>query len=847
MGLKLNPLGLSYKGLRKALSKALGTLVLILLILLAIYQPILLRVSDVVQGPWSSLPLAKRPKGEWQLKGLKAEVQVCWDLYGVPHIYAESEEDLALSFGFIQAYDRLFQMDLARRLASGRLSELFGNVTYSTDVFYRVVGLRRAAEETWIYMKRRPELSKHVAILEAFSLGVNQFIEWAKSSRRAPVEYSFLGVSPEPWTPVDTLAIAKLIAWSLAGDLLDLELAKLVSVHGVQILLELEFLTRPLNTRILQEPLKTEPSRPNANYGLGQDVRRLNLDVPQAVLRWAEEARSFTKALIGEGFSNNWVISGRLTDTEYPILANDPHLALQAPPVWYEAHLNVKGMMNVRGVTFPGVPLIVIGRNDYVAWGFTNVGADVVDFYYYIWNGDKYYYRDRWIEVERVWEKVLVKIGDRLEERLIVINITVHGPLVERNGERYALKWTGHEVTLEFVSIYLMNLAKDVYDFIEAQRYFAVPAQNAVFADVYGNIAYSPAGRYPVRSPTPAIFVSDDALYNTGFLPFNGSASEGEWEYYIPWDELPRVVNPERGYVVTANNAPVGGWYKYYLGWRWADRFRYDRIVEMIGEALRLKGKIVVADVAKIQLDVKSLAALMVRDLLLEAYSRKPKLFQGELEEAIAMLKDWDGFMSINSSEAVLSYFLMLKVHEVVWKDWLEAAGLSLTFLPFEFTELVLKGAFDGEIRFLKLLKISPEEVMAKALSNALSEVKLRLGADKKAWRWGDVHVYVLKHPLGIVLPWLNYPIKPAPGDLFTVNVAPWLEVQSGPSVRFIADMRPEATGLIALPGGNSGHPLSPHYLDQLDMWVEGLYKELTMPLKLEELKVYEALITFKP
>ncbi len=325
-----------------------------------------------------------------------------------------------------------------------------------------------------------------------------------------------------------------------------------------------------------EKALELFPSSLNHSY----TILRFN----KSAMEWLEKFGA------REGFgSNNWVVSGRFTESGKPMLANDPHLLLTAPPVWYEMHVRLNDF-NVRGVAFPGIGLIVIGKNDFVAWGLTNVGADVIDFYYYVWDGDRYLYKGEWLEVERKVEKIRVKTARGIEEREVSVEKTVHGPLIERDGLKVAVAWTGLTNTSEALAIYRYNYARSIEDFIEGLKLFCVPGQNVVYADVYGNTMYYPAGKYPIR------IVNGKEV--AGNVIFNGSAGEGEWtgfkafgistwEGFIPFDEIPHVMNPD--YIATGNQEI--GYEKHYLGdsMYFADPYRGMRIYELLDELVTKK------------------------------------------------------------------------------------------------------------------------------------------------------------------------------------------------------------------------------------------------------------------
>jgi len=422
--------------------------------------------------------------GKKELDNPYGKVEVYYDEYGVPHFVASDEKALAFAVGYIQAKDRLFQMDLHRRIMKGELSEVFSEDFYESDVFYKKMDFLKAAEITWEGLK-----DTHIGeLLEAYSEGVNYYIE----TEKLPMEFQLAGYRPENWKPVDTLLIAKEIAWGLTGDFWDLKRALILEKLG-------------------EKALELYPSSLGHNY---TTFRPLGLN--KSFLDWV----SGFEAEKGFG-SNNWVVSGKFTESGKPMLANDPHLLLTAPPVWYEMHINLNGS-NVRGVTFPGIGMIIIGKNDFLAWGFTNVGADVIDFYYYVWDGDKYLYKGQWLEPEKEIKKIRVKTVGGFDEREVLVEKTVHGALIEKDGFRVAVAWTGFTNTTEALALYKYNYARNIEEFIEGLKLFCVPAQNVVYADVYGNTMYYPAGKYPIRIV--------DGKEVAGNVLFNGSAGEGEWK-----------------------------------------------------------------------------------------------------------------------------------------------------------------------------------------------------------------------------------------------------------------------------------------------------------------------------
>jgi len=691
---------------------------LLLLMFMAILLPgYLHRMLDPAHGPMRSVyrPPPPAPLEDYVLV-----------------IRAGSEEEAFYLLGKAHAYYRFFQMDLMRRLVEGRLSELLGEQALELDVYFRTRGLYLWAQRSWDYIKQR---YPHVArIVEAYTRGVNDYL-----AENPPIlEYLVLGKIPEPWSPVDSIAIGKLIAWNLSGGEDDLELLNAVGKLGMSTIRELGVFERPLNTPILSKRV----------YFADLNTRRLML-----------------------GLSNNWVVHGNFTETGKPILANDPHLSLTAPPIWILQHVETP-TYNVKGVAFPGVPFVVIGRSQHIAWGFTNTGVDVIDYYYYSWKDGKYYYNGSWMEPRlRVEEVKVCDLDNRCEVRRVEVLETVHGPLITWKGERYAMRWLGNNVTLEAVALYYMGKAKNLDEFKEALRFFTVPSQNTVYADVYGNIAYFAIGYLPIRSG--------------GYLPFNGSALEGEWKgfYWLP--EYFNAVNVP--YVVTANNKIAEA--NIYVAWRWADRYRHDRISELLADKIKEKGFVSVRDIMEIQLDVVDRSCTDVIRLLPD-------------DEFKRRLASWDCRMGVGSVEASLYATFLFNLQKAVWEKY----GISPRFFPLEITLMAFR--------------------IGLANSSAIEEAKGK--AVEKPW--GSIHVYAIEHPLGSVLPQLNYPRVPAPGDWFTVNVAPGYpnpegvyEVKAGPSLRFVADLSSDRAYFV-IPGGPDGDPLSPLYYAMYNLWTRGEY-----------------------
>ena len=754
-------------------------------------------VIDPWHGLFSQVMLASYPDLTIETRNVKYIVDVYWDSNGVPYIKAYNFMDLFYAIGYVQAHDRLWQMDFLRRMAIGNLSIVVGEKALEYDKFFRILNLRDIAIKTYEYLKSHKELKLYAEILEAYARGVNDYIDYVINNDLLPLEYKLLGIKPEHWRPWDTIAISKLFAWFLSGSFDDLNLYQLVSRYGVSALKELKLLQRPLTLPIINE---------SSTISMKPDFTPILESIP-----------SFPSIPL----SNSWVVSGKLSYSGKPILCNDPHLMLTAPPIWYEMFIECVGKCKIHGVAIPGVPFIIIGRNEHIAWGFTNSLVDVTDFYYYVWDGDRYFYNGSWVDAKVRREVIWVRDLFGVKKYSLRVLETIHGPVIERNGVRVAIRWTGFNVTLEVVALFELNMASNCFEALKAMRYFSSLPLNMVVADVFNNIAYKLVGTIPIRKKS--LF---EGIVNYGFLPFNGSRCEGDWIGNIPYDKLPEVINPREGFIVTANNMPVNvSTYSYYIGWNWHDRYRYKRIVDLI----RLKSndilKLTLDDMMEIQLDIYEPEAPILLDLTLRCL----RGHVGELNElerkALELLEKWDYEMKANAIQPTIYYYFMYNLHYGIWDDELRESGIGdRTFIKFEVTEYVLKTEVSKPGSMYKWINSSLDELVLKSFKEAILGIVKTLGPNINEWKWGNVHRYVVKHALGDLFSFLNLPEVPANGGTFTVNVAPWTKVTIGPGLRFIANLGSNKD-LIIIAGGNSGNPVSPTYDNQYDLWVKGMYR----------------------
>ncbi len=766
-------------------------------------------------------PLPKT-KGELHLQGLHETVEVITDRYGVPHMYAQNEDDLFFAQGYIHAQERLWQMELNRRIGSGQLAEIFGAVGIETDRFARRLGMHRAAAEAEEHL---PEHSKR--ILDAYAQGVNAYIE--HNWNNLPIEFTLLRFKPNPWQVKDSIQWSKMMGWNLGGNWeTEMIRARIVAKLGTEQAAKLEAGYDP------GHPLIIPP---------GVEYQGMNL----GMLEQYEQM----KQLSGFGMlgaSNNWVVDGTMTVTGSPILCNDPHLGQLAPSIWYECHL-VAGDIDVIGVSFPSSPGIVIGHNRYIAWGFTNAISDVEDLSIEKFNPQnprQYEYMGKWEDAQVVREEIKVKGTEAplIEE----VRITRHGPiltsiprplqrdLASNNGRTgtgaepaelpLALRWTGLEKHDIVSAIQKMNLATNWEEFRDALRDWDQPPQNVVYADTAGNIGYVMAGAIPVRARGQAL------------LPSPGWTGEYEWTGYIPFDELPQTLNPEQHFIVTANNRVVDDAYPHYITNEWLNGYRAQRIRDL----LTSKGKLAPSDMANIQADYYSLPAVVIVPHILKLQS------DSALEKAaLDVLRIWNYLLATDSAGAAIYTTFLSKLERIVFSVMLGDEELLVqSYLGVGSTILALQNGYSSRSKplLIRLLNehddswfansVVPDgpkswdEALKNAFKASIEDLQEKLGSDISRWKYGAIHKMTYSHPLGMIKPLdriFNRGPYPLGGDIDTVNMGASLPNQpetvvTVPSYRQIVNLADLKASLSGHAPGQSGHPASKHYADFIKPWL---------------------------
>ena len=753
-----------------------------------------------------SLP---QTKGEIRLAGLGAPAEILRDRYGIPHIFAASMEDASFALGFVHAQDRLWQMEMSRRVAAGRLSEIVGAGGLETDRFLRTLGVRRSAEANLRNLDGETR-----KLLEAYAAGVNAFIA---SDPVLPPEFWLTGARPEPWTPADSVAWTKMMAWDLGGnwrsELLRMRLAKTLPLDRIHELL---------------------PPYPGEKVPVIADLKELYSSMERDAVRLAQVSRPVAELgsdVLGdhEGLgSNNWVVSGARSASGKPLLANDPHLGLTAPPVWYFAHLSAPGL-NVIGATLPGVPGVILGRNERIAWGFTNTGPDVQDLYIEKLDAAGGYLAPEGARAFQIIDETIKVKGADAEK--LRVRVSRHGPVIsDVMREAQDLAPRGHVIAFAWTALAeddrsaqaanKFARAREWDGFLAAARDFQSPQQNIVYADIEGNIGFVAAGRVPHRKPGNDL---------KGMAPAPGWQARYDWADYIPFEQLPRSFNPESGAIVTANHRITPPGYPHFISSEWQPPYRADRIQALLDAV----PKHTVPSFARIQADVVSPA---MRELLPKLLATRPR--SENARKALALLAKWDGAMTTERAEPLIAWAWWRELTRAIYADELGDAFRQNWLARAVFIGNVLSGdarqaRWCDDVRTPALETC--EELLALSLDAALADLAKRHGNDQTGWRWGEAHLARHEHrPLGRqpLLARIFDITVASPGDAFTVNVgrnnlnddAQPFANRHAASLRAIYDLSDLEKSLYIHSGGQSGNILSDHYKAFSEAWAKNEY-----------------------
>ena len=755
------------------------------------------------------------------ITGLRDRVTVRRDERGIPYIEATNDDDLYFAQGYVIASDRLWQMDLLRRNVRGEMAEIFGEAALAEDKRHRTLGTSHVVDET----------AKHLPaglnrVLTAYANGVNAFID-SLNEKTTPVEFRLLQYKPKPWTPADSLCVGKLLAEYLSNswqtDIMRGALMSLPKDKRDALLPE----TSPLDLIVVGSdrprtagirPASSDKHSPNLWASINPPLAllsELNASLEsqrQAFDRFGLNAPSLETVQA----SNNWVVSGKHTASGKPLLANDPHIPASAPNIWYQAELIAPGM-HVAGVTFPGAPGIVIGHNEFIAWGATNLGPDVQDVYIEKFDKDnpnRYLTPTGWREAQIRHEQINVRKNPldpkSVQPQPFDVTVTRHGPIIlEKDGVRYALSWPALDpANLEIPGIFDANRARNWKEFTEGLSRYSGPTQNFVYADVEGHIGYYGAGKIPIRKT------------GDGSIPYDGATDDGEWISYIPFEKLPHSFDPPSGIIVTANQRIAGKDYPYFLSHNWIPPYRARRIFDLVSA----KPKLTIDDFRRIQGDTYSIsmstfaraAARSLKTVSVPGTATAGSgVTQEQITKLIADLESWDGMMNADSHMAAV-------VSQM--RGLFRTRVLTTAMGPDLYSSYTWAQA---EILIDRIATEQPREWLPKEFPNyadffratydeARKNLTRSYGADESQWTWGKIAIARFNHPLTAApLVGAQFAIAPFPqnGSGGSVNVG------SSVSMRLIADPSDWDETQNGIPLGESGIPNSAHWKDQLDDW----------------------------
>lgn len=789
------------------MQKLLRVTVIIIIVAVLLIIPGIFIVRSILK---QSVPSYE---GNIDAAGLKGETTIWFDSLGVPYIEAQDETDAAYALGYLHAQERLFQMELGRRAGMGRLSEVIGEKTLRFDQLFRTVGIERTAKEI---LSKTPDETRNM--LQAYAEGVNTYLRLNKN--RLPVEFDILGYTPEEWQPLHSIIMMRMMAWELnIAWWQDISLTRVVEKAG-----DLK------RNNVIPSFPDDAPLVSSLNIKSTKDHDFAFFDI-------VKDYREFAGIQGNQSGSNNWVVSPSRSASGAVILASDPHLSLQQPGKWYLAVIRA-GSLNVSGVTLAGIPAVVIGKNDSIAWGLTNVMADDADFYSVQFTQDRkgYLIDGDTAAVEIIDE--MIKVKDQ-EPQPFRIYITEFGPVVsavhphntdsaETNYLReIAMKWTGNGLSDEYYAAYKVNKARSLEEFREAVSHFKVPGQNFVYGDKSGNIAYYSGAGIPERGEGDPRMILD------------GTSSKTKWRGYIPFQMLPSAVNPSKGFIATANNRTQIT--PFYISSLWEPSSRIERINLLLSE----KEKHSAEDFMRYQYDRISFYAEKVTPYLLSAF-KEVKVEDPNLKESLELLDAWDySFEPLSQIPALYSVFLY-KFYENTLKDELGTDLLNqysrIANVPLKIMFQLItnpEAAVFDDITTPKIEK--RDEILRKSLSDALNYLENRFGSNLAAWQWGELHTLTLRHFFSgnnaLLDRFINDGPHPLGGDGTTLNLSeyPFYRYDSfgeakefenlvGPSMRFICDFSQPDNFYYATTGGQSGNSMSDHYKNLTAVWLEGKY-----------------------
>lgn len=732
------------------------------------------------------------------LTGTKDKIEILFDEQMVPHVFAQNDHDVYYAQGYVTAMHRLWQMDFQTRFAAGRISEVVGDKAIEVDRYQRRMGMVYGAENSLKGMMADP---KSKEMLLAYTAGINAYIH-SLSRADLPLEYKILDFKPEDWTPLKCALLLKQMSAVLAMGSDEFYMTNILKKYGPEITKDL----------FPDYPFKESPIIP---VGTKWDFSAL--PIPATPIGYTEMITGKVKTVEKvEGIgSNNWAVNGSKTASGSPILSNDPHLDLTLPSIWYQIQLHAPGL-NSYGVSLPGAPGITIGFNKDIAWGVTNVAADVLDFYQIKFKDDthkQYWYNNEWKNTSVRYENIKVKGG---KDEIDTVYYTHHGPVVYFQKPQYAraknvpignaLRWIAHDQSNELMTFYLLNRGKNYDDYRKALTYYTAPAQNFIFASAENDISITPNGKFPLKWKNQGKFVLD------------GSDPANDWQGWIPASQNPTVKNPPRNFVSSANQSSTDPTYPYYINWEFAPYERGQRI----NDRLAKMDNITVDSMRNLLVDSYSLVAENLLPSILPLVNTEQ--LNATQKEGYNITSKWKYHFEANEIAASIFDLWSKKLTESIWADDFTIADIPMRYPSRDRTiELIKK---DPKSKWFDNVNTSQVETLADLVNSSFKftcdSLEKRFGPIGKDWHWGNVKGTNVPHLAKI--PGFGSKKLLIGGSKSTVNA---LSETNGPSWRMVIELGKNVKGHGVYPGGQSGNPGSPFYDNMVDTWAQGKLNDL--------------------
>lgn len=732
------------------------------------------------------------------LKGAYQNVDIAFDDRMIPHIFAQNDHDVYFAQGYVTAMHRLWQMDFQTRFAAGRISEVVGKKAIELDKYQRRMGMVYGAENSLQGMMADPQ-SKEMIL--AYTAGINAYIH-SLSRSQLPVEYKILDFKPEDWTPIKCALLLKQMSAVLAMGSDEFYMTNIRKKFGTDVVKDL----------FPDYPFKEDPIIP---VGTKWDFTPLPIPPAPALFNEAVTATIKTRQKEEGIGSNNWALSGEKTASGYPILENDPHLDLTLPSIWYQIQLHAPGL-NAYGVSLPGAPGIIIGFNKDIAWGVTNVAADVLDFYQVKFKDDthkNYWYNNQWKNTSSRLEKIVVRNDKNVMDTVIY---THHGPVVYLQKTDFpkaknipvgnALRWIAHEKSNELRTFYLLNRGKNYTDYRKALTFYTAPAQNFIFASAENDIAITANGKFPLKWKDQGKFILD------------GSDPKNDWQGWIPPSQNPTVKNPPRNFVSSANQSSTDPSYPYYINWEFSPYERGKRI----NDRLTAMNKATADSIINMQTDTYSIHAQNILPAILVMVD-KNKL-NATQKEAISIVTSWNKFYDAKSLAATVFDLWTKRLQFNIWDDEFTISNIPMRYPSRDRTvQLILH---EPNSKWIDNINTPAKETLSDLVNEAFryscDSLERKYGPIGKSWEWGNFKHTNVPHLAKI--PGFGSKVLVTGGGKMTINA---LSESNGPSWRMVIELGKTPKGHGVFPGGQSGNPGSPFYDNMIDTWANGKLYDL--------------------